>query len=87
MTRSEIQKDLQEAGIEVSKETSKRSLNRCGLNSRSPRKTPLLKRKHVQDRLKFVDKYPCELDDLWNKVIWSDETKIELFGRNMGIGV
>ena len=83
VTRSEIQKDLKAAGIEVSKDTIKRSLNSTGLHSRSPRKTPLLKPRHVKDRLKFVNKYQCEPDLFWNKVIWSDETKIELFGRNM----
>ena len=69
LTRSEIQKDLQEAGIKVSKDTIKRSLNRTGLYSRSPRKTPLLKPRHVKDRLKFVNKYQCESDNFWNKVI------------------
>ena len=33
LTRSEIQKDLQEASMEASKDTIKRSLNRSGLNS------------------------------------------------------
>ena len=74
---------MHEAGIEVSKDTIKRSLNRTGLLSRSPRKTPLLKPRHVKDRLKFVNEYQCKSEDFWNKVIWSDETKIELFGRNM----
>ena len=37
----------------------------------------------MYDRLKLVDKHQCELDDFKNKVIWSDEIKTELFGRNM----
>lgn len=87
ITRREIQKDLKNAGIEVSKDTIKRSLNRTGLHSRSPRKIPLLKRKHVQDRLNFAKKYINESEEFWHKVIWSDETKIEIFGRNMNTSV
>ena len=68
-TRSEIRKDLQEAGIKVSKDMIKRSINRTGLHSRSARKTPLLKPKHVTDRLKFVYKYESEMEVCWNKVI------------------
>ena len=83
LTPSEIQKALQESGIEVSKVTVKKSLNRAGLQSRSPRKTPLLKAKHVRDRLNYVRKYQRESENFWNLVIWSDEKKIEFFGRNM----
>jgi transposase len=82
ITRSEIQTDLKGAGIDVSKDTISRALNRTGLISRSPRKVPLLKRQHVKARLKFVETYEEKRREFWEKVIWSDETKIELFGRN-----
>ena len=57
-------------------------LNRVVLHSRSPRKTPLLNSRHVKARLNFVEKYENNLDVFYEKIIWSDETKIELFGRN-----
>ncbi len=87
ITRSEIKTDLEAAGINVSKDTISRALYRTGFHSRSPRKVPLLKTKHVKDRLKFVETYEKKGMQFWEKVIWSDETKVELFGRNTATSV
>ena len=57
ITHSEIKTDLKGARINVSKDTISRALYRTGFHSRSPRKVPLLKTKHVKDRLKFVETY------------------------------
>ena len=43
---------------------------------------PLLKTKHVKDWLKFVKTYEKRGMQFWEKGIWLDETKVELFGRN-----
>ena len=48
---------------------------------------PLLKTKHVKDRLKFVEIYEKNGMQFWEKVIWSDETKVVLFGRNTATSV
>ena len=45
-------------------------------------KVPLLKKAHVQARLKFAKEHLDDPEEAWEKVIWSDETKIELFGIN-----
>ena len=45
-------------------------------------KIPLLKKAHVQVRLKFAKEYLDDPGEAWEKVMWSDETKIELFGIN-----
>ena len=82
ITRSEIKTDLEGAGINVSKNTISRAL----YHSRSPRKVPLLKTTHVKDQLKFVETYEKKGMQFWEKVIWSDETKVELFGRNTVFG-
>ena len=83
VTPSEIQTDLKEAGIDMSKDTFSRALNRTGFVSRSSRKVPLLKRQHVRSRLNYVKTYGEKPQEFWNKVIWSDETKIEILGRNI----
>ncbi len=49
-----------------------------GLKSCSARKVPLLKKAHVQPCLKFAN----DSEENWMKVLWSDETKNELFGIN-----
>ena len=82
ITRSEIKTDLEGAGINVSKDTIRRALYWTGFHSRSPRKVPLLKTKHVKDQLKFVKTYEKKNMQFWEKVIWSEETKVELFRRN-----
>ena len=87
ITRSEIKTGLEGAGINVRKDTISRALYRTGFHSRSPRKVPLLKTKHVKDRLKFVETYERKGMQFWEKVIWSDETKVELFGKNTATSV
>ncbi|CDQ93434.1 unnamed protein product [Oncorhynchus mykiss] len=77
-TRQDLVNDLKRAGTTVSKKTISNTLRRHGLKSCSARKVPLLKPAHVQARLKFANNH---LDDP-EKVMWSDETKIELFGLN-----
>ena len=69
ITRSEIKTDFECAGINVSKDTISRALYRTVFHSRSPRKVPLLKTKHVKDRLKFVKTYEKIGMQFWEKVI------------------
>lgn len=80
-TRDELVNDLKRAGTTVGKATISNTLRRHGLKSFITLKVPLLKPTHVQARLKFARDH---LDDpeSWEKVLWSDETKIKLFGLN-----
>ena len=82
ITRSEIKTDLEGAGINVS--TGKALFL---IILRSPRKVPSLKTKHVKGRLKFVKTYEKKGMLFWENGIWSDETKVELFGRNTATSV
>ncbi|KAL0192456.1 hypothetical protein M9458_010752, partial [Cirrhinus mrigala] len=42
----------------------------------------VLKKAHVQARLKSANEHLNDSEENWVKVLWSDETKIELFGIN-----
>ncbi len=81
-TRGDLVNDLQRAGTKVTKTTISNTLRRQGLKSCSARRVPLLKPVHVQARLKFAREHLDDPEEDWENVIWSDETKIELFGKN-----
>ena len=61
--------------IESLTSTIRRTLNQTGLYGRRPRKTPLLRKRHKKDL--YLDKP----QSFWENVLWTDETKIELFGN------
>ncbi|KAK3564429.1 hypothetical protein QTP86_020366 [Hemibagrus guttatus] len=81
-TRGDLVNDLQRAGTKVTKATISNTLHRQGLKSCSARRVPLLKPVHVRAHLKFAREHLDDPEEDWENVIWSDETKIELFGKN-----
>ncbi|KAK3516426.1 hypothetical protein QTP70_011958 [Hemibagrus guttatus] len=81
-TQGDLVNDLQRAGTKVTKATISNTLRRQGLKSCSARRVPLLKPVHVRARLKFTREHLDDPEEDWENVIWSDETKIELFGKN-----
>ncbi|KAK3515741.1 hypothetical protein QTP70_030185 [Hemibagrus guttatus] len=81
-TREDLVNDLQRAGTKVTNATISNTLRRQGLKSCSARRVPLLKPVHVRARLKFASEHLDDPEEDWENVIWSDETKIELFGKN-----
>lgn len=78
----DIAQDLETQGISVSPRTIQRCLNKNGLHGRRPRRTPLHKPRHVAARLNFAETFLDKENNFWDRVLWSDETKVELFGHN-----
>ena len=81
-TQEELVNDLEAVGTTITKRTISNALHREGLKSCCMRKVPLLKKAHVQARLRFTKEHLDDPEEAWEKVMWSDETKIELFGIN-----
>ncbi len=81
-TREDLVNELKRAGTTVSTVTVSNTLHPHGFKSCSTRKVPLLKPAHVQARLKFAKDHLDDPEEAWEKVMWSDETTIELFGIN-----
>lgn len=81
LTSKQVQAVLQSEGTTVSTRTIRRRLNEKGLYGRIPRKTPLLTQRHKKARLEFAKTYLRKPKTFWKNVLWSDETKVELFGK------
>lgn len=81
-TLGEIQDDLANEGLKVSKDTISRTIRTAGLQARRPRRTPFLKPRHAKTRLKYAKDHLDKDESFWQSILWSDETKIELFSHN-----
>lgn len=74
-------KDLKNSlQAEVSSRTIRNRLIENDLKAYSPREVPLLSKKHIANRLSFAKRYIARQN--WNNVLWSDETKINMFGSD-----
>uniref|UniRef100_A0A3Q3JD62 Transposase Tc1-like domain-containing protein n=1 Tax=Monopterus albus TaxID=43700 RepID=A0A3Q3JD62_MONAL len=62
--------------------TVRSRLCEANLFSRIPRKVPLLKKWHVQKRLQFAKEHINWPKEKWRNILWTDESKIVLFGRS-----
>ncbi|PTA42284.1 hypothetical protein C8054_31545 [Micromonospora sp. RP3T] len=60
----------------MSARTIRCHLNEKGRYGRRPRRTPLL-----TQRLEFAKTYVTKPQSFWENILWTDETKVELFGK------
>lgn len=80
VTSEAITTYLAAAGISVSARTVRRRLVENGLNSRVAAKKPLLRAVNVQKRLAWAQERVNWTVQDWAKVLWTDESPIELLG-------
>ena len=79
----DVKKQLNNAqGTVVSTRTVQRELKRIGFKVKKKIKKPLLTPKHRKQRLEFAKKYENWTFAEWSKVIWTDESKINLIGSD-----
>ncbi len=82
ITVAELQRCIQEMGESCRKSTITAALHQSGLYGRVARRKPLLSARHMKARMEFAKKHLKDSKMVTNKILWSDETKIELFGLN-----
>ncbi len=75
ITVAELQRCIREMGESCRKSTITAALHQSGLYGRVARRKPLLSARYMKKHLK-------DSKMVTNKILWSDETKIELFGLN-----
>ena len=61
--------------------TIRRALNKQGLQGRTPRRTPLLIMRNIESRQEYARRNLDKTTEFRETVLWTDETKLELFGH------
>lgn len=82
ITLAELQRCSQKMGESCRKSTITAALHQSGLYGRVAWRRPLLSARHRKACMEFPQKHLKDSKMLRNKVLWCDETKIELFGFN-----
>ncbi|KAG2469076.1 TC1A transposase, partial [Polypterus senegalus] len=82
VTLSELQRSSVERGEPSRRTTISAAIHQSGLYGRVARRKPLLSKRHMASCLEFAKRHLKDSQTMRNKILWSDETKIELFDVN-----
>ncbi len=78
-TVGQIKNTLQEVDVCVSKSTIKRRLHQSEYRGFTTRCKPLVSLKNRKARLEFAKRHLKKPSQFWNNILWTDETKINLY--------
>ena len=78
-TVGRIKNTLQEVGVCVSKSTIKRRLHQSEYRGFTTRCKPLVSLKNRKARLEFAKQHLKKPSQFWNNILWTDDTKINLY--------
>ncbi len=78
-TVGQIKNTLQEVGVCVSKSKIKRRLHQSEYRGFTTRCKPLVSLKNRKARLELAKRHLKKPSQFWNNILWTDETKINLY--------
>ena len=84
VTLAELQRSCVEMGETSGRTTITAKLHRSGLGR--ARRKPLLSERHLKACLEFAKQHLKDSQSVENKILWFDETNIQLFGLNLKPG-
>ncbi|KAG2462209.1 TC1A transposase, partial [Polypterus senegalus] len=82
VTLSELQRSSVERREPSRRTTISAAIHQSDLYGRVARRKPLLSKRHMAASLEFAKRHLKDSRTMRNKILWSDETMIELFGVN-----
>lgn len=83
LTSSEIRAQMEEYhGVKISAQTVRRRLQENSLNGRIARRKPNVSKKNIKNRLQFAKKHLQNDPKFWDLIVWSDESKFNVFGND-----
>lgn len=74
-----------EFSLDVDSSTIRKRLIKNKLHASRPRKVPYLSTKNIKKRLIFAQKHVTWSVEKWRNILWSDETKCNLFNSDCGL--
>jgi len=81
VTSTQIKEDL---NIDIHTSTIRKRLLEANVKASRPRKVPLLNKRHIQKRVQFAKEHEDWPVEKWRNILWTDESKIVLFGSGGG---
>ena len=79
-TLTELWNSFSEIGEPAGRTTVFAAHHKSRLYGRVARQKPLLRKRHMTACLEFAKRYVKDFKSIRGKILWSDETKMELFG-------
>lgn len=79
LTSGQLRQQMAATGVHVSSRTVRNRLKEACLVGRVAAKKPLLSQRNQKDRLDFARRHRHWTTEDWGRVLWSDETSVELF--------
>ena len=81
-TARSVRKELTTMGLEMTAQSAGNLMRSMGFNAAIKKKKPFLKKKNIEARYKWAKRHQYWTIEDWKRVIFSDETKVNVWGSD-----